>query len=271
MLKLASIKKILIKLFGPRFTGVVHGSRFAYLIWRKSKTDPEMLYLASLIREGDVCVDVGSNSADWTTYFSRKVGKKGAVFSFEADPYYAHATHTACRILRLSNVVFFDFGLSDKSEVVNLVVSDESGTLLSGTQKIISANSRKKDLAVTVSIALRRLDSLTVDYPTLNDANFIKIDVEGYELFVLRGAEGIIKRKRPVIVLEYGEYADHGYTAADLNAYLEGCGYVGFGITHGRDLVRVDRNMECLHAISSNRIYVPLEKTEQVCRAGNSL
>lgn len=264
MIQLAKLKTILIRTFGAKFTGLIHGFRFAYLILRKRKTDPEMLYLDAQIQKGDVCVDVGANSADWSSYFSRRVGKTGEIFSFEADPYYAHATRAACRILLLRNVRFFDFGLSDKEEAVHLNVADEFGVLLSGTQRISQAQGKSPDnRKTTVAIALRRLDSLTSAYPALFKVKFMKIDVEGYELFVLRGSECILKQARPVIVLERGEYEDHGYSAVDLDAYLSSLGYLGFALTSGGALNRINANMECLDAVGSNCVYLPKERHEQ--------
>ncbi len=67
---------------------------------------------------------------------------------------------------------------------------------------------------VEISVPIRRLDDLVPDSP---EVDFIKIDVEGAELGVLRGAEDVIPRDRPTILFESGNSAELlGYSLQDL-------------------------------------------------------
>ncbi|HEX7095394.1 MAG TPA: FkbM family methyltransferase, partial [Acidimicrobiales bacterium] len=80
--------------------------------------------------------------------------------------------------------------------------------------------------------AEHRVDELTVrtvrvdDLEWLDDVGFVKVDVEGHELAVLRGAERLLRRDRPTLLVECEERHHPGATAA-LRAYLEGLGYEG--------------------------------------------
>jgi hypothetical protein len=72
--------------------------------------------------------------------------------------------------------------------------------------------------------------------------DFVKIDVEGAELDVLKGAVESIKRFHPLIYCEVFEKwaQSFGYTPGDLFAYLAGLGYAGARIFHGARISALD-------------------------------
>jgi len=105
----------------------------------------------------------------------------------------------------------YDFGLGAADERVELV--HKAGTSLKTHVRV----------GDTGSLRLRRLDDLG-----LTDIDFIKIDVEGFELFVVRGAEATIRRDRPVIIVEQKkDVATKRYGIGDQDALrlLESWGY----------------------------------------------
>jgi len=68
---------------------------------------------------------------------------------------------------------------------------------------------------------------VTLDSQNLVDVDFIKIDVEGYEPMVLKGAENIIKRDKPVILVEQKKVtARYGMDYQEAGKILESWGYV---------------------------------------------
>lgn len=73
-----------------------------------------------------------------------------------------------------------------------------------------------------IEVPLRTLDGLMAG----SSADVIKIDVEGAELGVLRGATALIARSRPTILFESGPGEVHGYGKADLWGFFEQAGYV---------------------------------------------
>lgn len=86
---------------------------------------------------------------------------------------------------QMSNVVVYDFGLGESSRLIDLDIS--RGTF--GTH--IDPNKNTGD------IPIKALDELN-----LVDVDFIKLDCEGYEPFIINGAEHTIKRYSPVILME---------------------------------------------------------------------
>ena len=74
----------------------------------------------------------------------------------------------------------------------------------------------------TIDVPVKRLDDLH-----LNHVGLVKIDVEGHELAVLRGAMDTLRRNRPTIVLE-AEERHHANAVADITALLSELGFRGY-------------------------------------------
>ncbi|MFO0874758.1 MAG: FkbM family methyltransferase [Phycisphaerales bacterium] len=210
------------------------------------------------MKPGDVAVDVGANSADWTYELSRRVGPSGFVYAFEADPYYALATDLAIRLMRMKSVKLFRFGLSDKLEDLPLRIETESGQRHSGLGHV-DRQAKSRDRGVEV-VKLVPLDSLVTEYPRLAQTALIKVDVEGFELFVVRGAARIIDGSRPFVILETGRFEDQGYTAGDLHRFFADRRYLAFAPTGPDAWSPTNDQFEHEGALSVNRLLVPEEK-----------
>lgn len=250
------------RLIGEKPTACVQALRFAYLLHARPTLDPETRLLSRWLKAGDVAVDVGANGADWTHQLHRHVGAKGHVYAFEADPYYALATHLTIRLLRLSGTTLFRFGLSDRSEHVALRVTDTNGSRLSGLGYVDhDAPSGGTDAE---TIELRTLDSLTEVHPALLQTRVLKCDVEGYELPVLRGAATMIASARPVVILEVGCFERQGYSARDVALFFAKRGYRSFAMVPGDRLVTVEEDLGVSRDFGANRLAVPQEKCDTI-------
>ncbi len=167
--------------------------------WRPSYAlgtyEPHVLRaVQSLPMTGCVAYDVGANVGYFSAVFSRLVGPRGLVFSFEPDPRNAAALEATVRINRLDNV-----------RPVRSAISDMSGsaTLATFTYPSIThiANPRTPGDAVFVTVPC-----ITIDDFVYRDGNpapsLLKIDVEGAEDRVFRGAVRTLRETRPVVVAE---------------------------------------------------------------------
>jgi len=153
---------------------------------------------AKWIPAGGVVVDAGAMIGDHTVTYARLVGSEGCVHAFEPQPEaFACLLHN---MKHLPQVMCWGCALSDKAENHQIVLSDNVGASHLVPEKSGDSHSITLD-----SLGLQRLD-------------YMKIDVEGYECRVLRGALETIKRCRPAILCEVnsGSLERAGFTQAEL-------------------------------------------------------
>ncbi len=225
----AAIISLIRALLGERGLKWIHALRFMYLIKRETYTEHEMALIPMLLNEGDAAIDVGANGANWTYELSKSVGKTGIVYAFEADPYYADVTKITCKMMGMNNVSFFKYGLSDKSEIRHLRIKNGRGVRLQGQSNIVQDENVSSEYST--EIMLKKLDDLSVDHPDLKNVRLVKCDVEGYEMFVLRGAKQIIQNSRCVIILEIGHGQRYGYEPKEIYSFLQEYGYESYFFT----------------------------------------
>jgi FkbM family methyltransferase len=179
--------------------------------------EPEAAFLPTLCDRARVSIDIGANLGGYTLLLRKHSAR---VIAYEPNP------DLATRLERV-------FRLSRSVEVRRCALSDTSGVAMlrvpsdHGRSTIEAANDIGGREAAPVNVETRRLD----DEP-VGDVGFIKIDVEGHELAVLRGAEGILRRCRPALLIEASEELVPGALAA-IRAFLEPLEYRGYVAENG--------------------------------------
>jgi len=140
------------------------------------------------LREG-IFVDVGAHVGKYTIMMGRRLGRKGRVIAIEPEPSNFAALTTNVRLNRLTNVSCFAVACTDSEGPVPLYLARHASmhSLERGSGEAITVNGRALDGV---------LESLGIDSVAL-----MKIDVEGAEGWVLRGAERTLRRSRDVTVL----------------------------------------------------------------------
>jgi FkbM family methyltransferase len=185
-----------------------------YREWRGDGVlEEELQYLPVLADIAKSAVDIGA-SEGWYTYHLLRCSKQ--VYAFEPQP--ALAGRLAYE-LRTERVHVEQVALSD--HLGTAVLRVPIGVHQRGT---IEAENPLEDAgeARAFEVVLRPLDSFE-----LQDVGFMKIDVEGHELAVLRGAQKTIERCRPVLLVEVEERHKAGAVSA-VREFLGHFGYHGF-------------------------------------------
>lgn len=152
------------------------------------------LLVEALVREGDRVLDVGANFGHFSLAAAKAVGPSGSVVSFEPNPnaYARLSLHLALN--KLSWVEANNIGISDTEDCLTLSIpSINSGEATFGISKYQNVS--------VVKVPVQRLDNIV----SQKRVNFLKIDVEGFEVHVLRGAKTILERDRPMILTEVVE------------------------------------------------------------------
>lgn len=152
--------------------------------------EPEFWRISEWVRRDDWVLDVGANIGSYTREFSRAVGPGGRVIALEPVPV---TFQLLCRHVNdlQDNVTLLNVAASDRPGIVEMNVPRLGSGLANLYQSRIAKNGSTKVLAIP-------LDALSVSEPI----RLIKVDVEGHEVSVLRGATELIRRDRPILILE---------------------------------------------------------------------
>lgn len=184
--------------------------------------------LKSILNEGDSFIDVGANIGLITILASKKVGKEGKVYSFEPEKDTAKILGKNLKLNNIHNVSVFKFGLSDQDEKRDIYIDEEKGR--GGNSLIKREEGQKKERVI-----LKTLDGFMGGKIT-DPIKLIKIDVEGWEINVLRGAQNILKgNKQPILCLEYSQELTSNNTD-DVYEYLKKYGYRFFKLDKGKEI-----------------------------------
>jgi len=153
-----------------------------------SDRDPEIQsVIRRLVPAGGVFVDVGANIGTYTVRASQVVGLQGRVVAIEAHPVTFGFLQRTIALNGFRNVT-----------ALNIAVGDTQGAV-----RVQYTPSNPGETHVSPSgnadIAMTPLDGCMTGLG-ITAINYLKIDVEGYELFVLRGARRIIEASRDIVV-----------------------------------------------------------------------
>lgn len=187
------------ELFGLRFACDVSRSNAQRLVYLLGESFlPERTLLRPLLRAGAHVVDVGANVGYYLALWERYVGPSGFIDCIEPEPDNLEELRHNVNRNRLDNVRIASVAAGGE---------DGSGYLRPG----INGTLVEPEEGV-LSVPIRRLDSL-ID----GRVDLLKIDVEGYEGEVLKGAEGLLTRDRPALFIEVHPWLlQSGHTVASL-------------------------------------------------------
>ncbi len=189
----------------------------ARFLWRAHRARlldqaTELALIRRHTRPGDLVCDVGANKGSYLYWMARWADR---VVAFEPQPGLAAYLETIAAGLPLRNVTIEQKGVSDHSGVLELYMP--------------SANSPEASLvpiegAQTVQVPVVALD----DYfdPSQRLA-VLKVDVEGAELDVFKGADRILLQDRPVLLFECEQRHLRTGSVLDCFRHLEARGYTG--------------------------------------------
>lgn len=173
----------------------------------------ETSIVKKMVKKGDYVIDIGANIGYYTLIMAKLVGETGKVFAFEPDPNNFELLKKNVEYNGYKNVVLF-----------NQAVSNENGTLkLYYTQNgSISRTFDAGDGRQTMDIQAVRLDDVIKE-----KIDFIKIDIEGFEIMAMKGAYNILNTYHPTVISEFTprDIAKLGFKAKDYLRMYELLGY----------------------------------------------
>ncbi|MDF1593712.1 MAG: FkbM family methyltransferase [Desulfobacterales bacterium] len=185
------------------------------------------------VKRGDVCFDIGANVGAISFALAKRVGAHGKVYACEPGGFLFRRLVDNIRLNSLyENIIFpFNVGFSDNKEV-RFWNEDKQNR---GNAGFLFSDSNQNE-----RIELIPLDQFYKDQG-FDRVDFVKIDVEGMEYEVIRGAAQTIKKYKPILWYETG-YFEKGFWAEFLRGekvvlateqFLRGMGYRFYKLDSG--------------------------------------
>lgn len=169
----------------------------AYAMRRGKVFEDEIVNLAlQYIKEGSVVLDVGANYGQMSLIFSSKVGNNGDVYSFEAQQFVYDILRKNIEANHCGNIKPIYGAVYDKPDLELLFPKPDFSEFTAYGSYGINPLARTGDKVQTLTI-----DSIRFEKPI----SFMKVDIQGSDLFALRGAMATIKEHKMPIVFEYEE------------------------------------------------------------------
>jgi len=152
----------------------------------------EINNLTKILQAGDTCWDIGGNIGFYTCLFATLVGEKGRVIAFEPVSVTGDFLSENVRLNGFRNVMLKRMALGDAPgrQQIFLDVPDKA-------QGTVSLNTTMGAHSETIDV--ETIDHLSSGLPV---PDFIKIDVEGYQMKVLTGGEKFFSQHSPMIMAE---------------------------------------------------------------------
>ena len=156
----------------------------------------ECRLLCHLLKEGNTVVEVGANIGSLTVPMSKAVGRNGMVFAFEPQRTTFYCLCGNVFLNNLKNTFCFPHAVGDKDDVILIPDIDYDIVGNYGSFSIAEKSSFEV-IPNRLPVEMHPLDAYKIQ-----ECSLLKIDVEGMELQVLKGAEQLISEKRPILYVE---------------------------------------------------------------------
>jgi|TARA_B110000240_G_scaffold25621_1_gene26340 FkbM family methyltransferase len=181
---------------------------------------PVITSVNSFVKRKQTVLQAGGNCGIYTREYAQHYEN---VYTFEPD-----ATNMNCLVLNTSdcnNIIKFQACLGESqgmTAIQNPLEIMDIGSIHVKTPKELHENMLVVESKANIPI-------LTIDDIAFSTLDLIHLDIEGYELFALKGGSNTIKKYKPVIVLEVcedGHSEKYGYNRNDLEIFLQSLDYV---------------------------------------------
>ena len=226
------VKPFLYKLFGPKaYHWMQYRAKLRDIQYRLVE-EAEISLLPKILSKESVSIDIGANYAYYTVRLA-DLCPTGKVYAFEPIPSTFDILKRIVQHYAFTNVELFDKGVGAKNETLEFEVPlQELGTHSAGQAHLKGRDNSQKgrekyhnfDKHESFSCEVVSLDSFL---PKLTRLDFVKIDIEGAELFALQGMRKLLAQHKPIVLIEICPFFLRGFKLeeADLRNFITEIGY----------------------------------------------
>jgi len=235
----------------------------AYPYWNGEYEVELVEFLKACVRPGDTVFDVGANVGLIAIPLARHLSTVGgSLVGFEPIPSNFRRLQSAIELNELTNVRIFNVALGDHEGTVDLFLENDFGA--STGNAVLACENDGERRHQRFSVKLWTLDNFA-QAERLDSCSLMKLDIEGAEIMLLRGAQAFIQKHRPVI---YGEFhaqliKKFGYSFLDVAAMTNSWGYRIFGFERRANSLRLKELLEPKVGMG-DCLFIPKERVDSV-------
>lgn len=222
--------------------------RWRYRAWRyRLKLEKhEVGLILDHLKPGDTAIDIGAHKGAFTWWIRQATGRSGRVIAFEPQPVLAHGLAKLVQEKAFNNVTVENLGLSSEPGTLTLHVPT-GGPSPGATFETRGDEAGQND---KIPIKVTTVDQYATEHD-LPAIRLLKIDVEGHELEVFRGAAQRLQQDRPNILFECELRHRQSDNLDEVFTFLNEMGYQGFLVGAG-ELIPIQEFDPQKHQVAGN-------------------
>jgi len=179
----------------------------------------------SYLKERMIVFDVGAHYGVYALFFAQKVGPTGKVYAFEPVPENFVCLKEHIALNNVTNIISVPLALSDRKGVTKISVARGLSSQFCFLAKQF------------VEVPMTTLDAFIAEQG-IKQVDTLKLDVEGAELYVIRGAHETIQQHKPIMMVEinFTTLKAANTSPDELFNTIVSYGYDAFVIRNGKDI-----------------------------------
>ncbi|CAN5506995.1 hypothetical protein BH10BAC1_BH10BAC1_07680 [soil metagenome] len=189
-----------------------------FIFWGLAEASRDTLY--ATIQKGMTVLDIGANMGDTALHLSKLVGETGVIIAFEPDEINFKRLTQNLILNKSQNIKLHKIGLGHENTTLKLY---RVNTGNQGMNRILNSPS---DYPYT-EVIIQKTDDF-ISQNKIENVDVIKIDVEGFEFNILKGAKRLLEKFHPKLIIELDDnnLKENGSSAKELINFLENLNYI---------------------------------------------
>ena len=188
-----------------------------------------------LLKPGMTFIDIGSNKGDFSLIASRIVGDDGTIMAFEPEPNNCKWIRKSIDLNGYNNITLLEMALGEENLKTKLYLGEKSGW----HSLIPSLPSRNNGV---IEVEKRTLDSI-LEERNCKHVDLLKIDVEGFEVMVLKGAYQTLLNNQGVVIL-LDMHPHLGVDPGEVCGFLKDIGFTLYEMNSQNRLKTVSKELQ---------------------------
>lgn len=163
----------------------------------RDQKEGDFLHFVKMLPVDAVVLDIGANIGIMTAWLAKHC-KQGQIHAFEPIPENLAALTRIVNHFKFANVTLHGYALGDQPGELQMVMPEVQHVKMQGLSHVVHESIPDFNDGKMYKVPVKMLDKI----PELKKVAGIKIDVENFEFFVLKGGETMLRRDKPVIYAE---------------------------------------------------------------------